>query len=169
MFCSKCGKENEDAAAYCNGCGNPLQNSTVVKTSEKTLNVFARLRAGSVLSLIGAGLGVVLVVIGLLFPRTFDAAPTGRIIHLCLFLIIAAASVLVLAKKDKKLSKILSLLSIVAVFCTIFFWIVYGLAGFLSFDPGTMCLYSPFLTIAELITIVGCIKTTTAAFAYAED
>ena len=28
MFCPKCGKQNEDSARYCQGCGNALQGET---------------------------------------------------------------------------------------------------------------------------------------------
>lgn len=32
MFCPRCGKENDDTANYCQGCGNPLHISSVTPT-----------------------------------------------------------------------------------------------------------------------------------------
>lgn len=167
MFCSKCGRENDDSAAFCNGCGAALQVPAVMQTEEKTLTQNSRVKSGAWLTIIGAGIGALVTIIGLFNLQSFETAPTGRIIQLLLFAFAIVANVVIMAKKGATVSKILSVAVILAALGTLFFWLGYGLAGLLSFSPGMMCLYSPFLTVAEVILVVGSIKTCVANFAYA--
>jgi hypothetical protein len=169
MFCSTCGCKNDDSAAFCNKCGTPLQTPSTIQTAEKTLTQTNRIKSGAWLTLIGAGIGVLVTLLGLFNMLTIESTPTGRIIHLLLFVFAIVANVVIMNKKNMLLSKVLSVAVIFAALGTLLFWILYGLAGLASLNPGMMCLYSPFLTVAEIIFVVGTIKTCIAVFAYAEN
>src|SRR5437870_4674286 len=70
MFCPRCGKQNDDTARFCQGCGNPLQ-SVITPSSTSTVTRYAGFWERFVAVVIDA------VIIGLatgtVFTATFGA------------------------------------------------------------------------------------------------
>jgi len=85
MFCPKCGKELRDGAAFCNGCGTPLQNEAI--ENNKISNTNKRWNLLGTSALIGFGCFIVLsLIIRIITSRFFgmlvsEAFSTASIIY----------------------------------------------------------------------------------------
>lgn len=161
MFCSKCGHQNDDSAAFCSGCGASLQAAPApVAVEEKTLTPQAKVRSGAILSLIGASVGVV----ACLLASISVGVDTLRGILLAINGVLIAVDVVIIAKNNLSVSKILSIVNLVGILALMLYSFAYNLSALVSLD-GMVCLYNLFNTVAVVLLIVGGVKTVIGAFA----
>ncbi len=70
MFCSKCGNENTDDAAFCKSCGENLKNKGSDKTDKKSKS--KKVTIGSIIT----GVALLVYVAGIIFNGTTDYVTT---------------------------------------------------------------------------------------------
>lgn len=167
MFCSKCGHQNDDSAAFCNGCGaalSPTSASKPVLVEERSLTAKAKVRAGAILSLIGASVGIV----ACLLASISIGVDSIRGILMAINGVLIAVDVVVIAKNNLSVSKALSIVDLIGVLAVMLYSFAYNLWALVNLD-GMVCVYNLFNTVAVVLLIVGGVKMVLGAFARGKD
>ena len=168
MFCSKCGHQNDDSAAFCSGCGASLQAAPApVAVEEKTLTPQAKVRSGAIVSLIGALLCI--AICSLVEWIYFDPVTNHGLFYeandplrwICVFLVVI--SVVMIWKADHVICKVLSVVNALGIFVMAIFSLLCTLGGVEALE--VFCFFAPFNTVALVLLIVGGVKMVTGAFA----
>ena len=165
MFCSKCGHQNDDSAAFCNSCGAALQ-AAPTPVEEVSLTPKAKVRSGAILSLIGAALSLAVC----LFMEEIFFDPTAPnnnfyqldnlLMYLCGFFLVSNG--VVLWKSQLTVGKILSIINLVLVIAAIFISLLCSLMGLIKMEVN--CIFNPINTLAMVLLLLGSIKCVTGAF-----
>jgi hypothetical protein len=164
MFCSKCGRENDDSAAFCSGCGASLKVAPI-PVVEQSLTPDSKARSGAILSLIGAvlSIAVCLFLEFVYFDATADNNSFYGIDDILMY--ICGLSVVLnglIIWKTLKLGKILSIISLVTAIVAIFISLISSLSGLANME--VICIFNLFNTIAMVLLLIGAIKSVTGAF-----
>lgn len=166
MFCSKCGKENDDSAVFCNGCGAPMTAVKTTQVEELSHTTGAKIRAGAILALVGAVLSLMTV----LLMETFFFNPTESLYNFYTFdnLLIYACVALIpiygvaIWKSANIVGKIMSIVGVVVSIFACFISFLCSLFGLVN--AGILCIFNILNTVAMVILLVGSLKALIGAF-----
>ena len=74
-----------------------------------------------------------------------------------------AVGIVVIAKNNSSVSKVLSIVNLIGVLALMLYSFAYNLSALVSLD-GMVCLYNLFNTVAVVLLIIGSVKMVTGAF-----
>ncbi len=170
MFCSKCGCENNDGAAFCNGCGNQL---SAPANNKSTINIDVKLlptktRKGANICLAGSIIGAIVCFFIFVIRQPIISNPGISKAYFIVLIWVAVCSLFMLRKKNPLTLILLSLASLLLSIPNLLLPILVDATLSEALGIGILST-ARWLYIEAIMFLIGSIKALSGSISYNSD